>query len=115
MGWVSCEECTGRHCEEGRLPQQSYLRSVEMLVSSEWNDGSIDQFLSTLRPGTRFHTIGGQETLRSEYEHVQGFSRLMSLNVLYIVAVPSEPRCIFHVASFQGPAQPSRKLGGAWE
>ena len=32
-------------------------------------------------------------------EHVQGFSRLMSLNVLYIVAVLSEPRYIFHGCS----------------
>ena len=32
VGWVSCEECTGRHREEGRLPQQSYLQSLEMLV-----------------------------------------------------------------------------------
>ena len=32
-------------------------------------------------------------------EHVHRFGRLMPLNVLYIVAIPSEPRCIFHLCS----------------
>ena len=58
MGWVSCEECTGRHREEGRLPQKSYLRSVEMLVSI-----LINCFLSTLMPSTQFNAIGDQEMM----------------------------------------------------